>query len=146
MKEPKGWIRAFSIALILYGAFNLLGYSKYDSFKMLCNGLPEMLIFAAYVYGVGYGIMSILCGTKIMRLEDWARKTAVVLVFISLVLGLLLTPTVLKNLSSYFDMISGVGPFEDFKRLYVVFSIIFTLFEISLIYFFTRPKIKKYFK
>ena len=148
MENPNRSIRAFAIGLILYGAINLLGNAGYGDFKILCKGFPEPIILAIYIFGIGYGIMGILCGTRILRFENWARKTAIGLVLMSLLIGLLITPQTLKNLELFHSeniALQNVS-LRGLVKTYISFAVIFTLFEISFIYFFTRLKIKGYFK
>lgn len=147
LKKPTQGVRTLIIMLIIYGVINLLGAANYKDIKMLCTGLPSAVIFAIYIFGVAYGVSCIFCGTKMLRLEDWARKTAIVFTFISLLLGLLLMPLAQKNLSVFYptniawqDVSLGV-----LKKITMTFNVIFVAFELAFIYFFTRPRIKEHF-
>ena len=147
MDNPNRNIRTFAIGLILYGAINLLGNAGYGDFKLLCKGFPEPVILAIYIFGIGYGIMSILCGTRILRFENWARKTAIVLVLMSLLIGLLITPQTLKNLELFHseNLALQTVSLRGLIKTYIFFAVIFTLFEVSFIYFFSRSKVKTCF-
>jgi len=148
VENPNRSVRAFAIGLIVYGAINLLGNAGYEDFKLLCKGLPQLVILTVYIFGIGYGIMSILCGTRILKFENWARKTAIVLVLVSLLVGLLVTPIAARNLETFYSVNADIRniPLDNLVKVYMFFTVIFTLFEILFIYFFTRPKMKGYFK
>jgi len=148
MRNINQGIKVFSIIFVIYGALNLLNYTSYNDFAVLCSGLPRFLVVLTYSYGVAYGIVGILCGTKIMKLENWARKTAIGFVLASLVIGLFLTPVVFNNTKTFYaeKMMTANISADDFTRTFLLFTIIFTLFEISFVYYFTRPSIISFFK
>jgi len=147
MPKIERGIRLFAILLIFYAIINLLGSFNINDFKAVCKGLPEPVIFFAYFFNIVYSIICIKCGTSIMRHENWARKTAVVLVFISLSLGALLFPIMMRNLKGvYRDSQAFQGMTQEaFVRTTGMFTLCFTFFEIAFIFYFTRGVVKKQF-
>jgi len=147
MEKPVRGIRIFGFMLVAYGILTLLGLGSYSDFKLLLKGLSDVFILSIYAFSVGYGILCVLCGTRILRLEEWARKTAVKLVLISLLLGLFLNTTVFRNLENVYALKESAElTLDTVRKSYVVFGVIFTLFELSFIYYFTRPAVKAQFK
>ncbi|MFH1791188.1 MAG: hypothetical protein ABH885_04300 [Candidatus Omnitrophota bacterium] len=140
-------VKALSVMFIVYGAIHLFGYSNFEDIKLLSSGLPGFAVYGIYVFGITYGIMGILCGTRMMRREDWARKTALSLTFASLVIGLMMTPVGLKNLGLLYAKNAGQYDvtLDDLRKSYILFGAMFTAFEIFFIYFFTRRDILGYF-
>ncbi|MDD5439591.1 MAG: hypothetical protein PHS37_05335 [Candidatus Omnitrophica bacterium] len=140
-------IRFLAIILVIYGILNLFSYSNFSEFTGMMTGFPKTLIVALYGFGILYGMMSILCGMRMVRLEDWARRTSVVFVLISLASGLLVTPRVLKNLKGIYAANAGRVSFNesDMIAAYVFFAALFTFYEIMFVYFFTRVDVKEYF-
>ena len=84
-----------------------------------------------------------------MKLEDWARKFMVALTSISVVLGLLLNRTTLANFKIFAaSSESQLSPeMVSSAYMYAVILVVFsTIFELALIYFFTRPKVANQFQ
>jgi hypothetical protein len=148
MKDPLKIMKMFVIAFILYGVVNLLNTSSYKDVEIIYAGLPGNVIFSIYIFMLLYGIFGILCGIRMLKLENWARLTAVVFVLISVTLGLFITPVALKNISNFCAMqANGANlSYEAMANTSKFFSIIFTLFELAFVYLFTRPGVKEYFK
>lgn len=140
-------IRIFAIIFIIYGIINLFGLANFNDFKELLSGIPQPFIFLIYAFGICYGIMCIICGSKILRLEEWARKTAVILVLISLILGVFTSPIMMRNLRSFYaTQLEQASNIDTLMRGAAFLAIIFTIFELSFAYYFTRSRIKGQFK
>ncbi|MCK4463053.1 MAG: hypothetical protein KAU58_01945 [Candidatus Omnitrophica bacterium] len=141
-------IRIFAAAHIIYGIINLFGLGNYKDFKNLLTGYPNAVIFLIYGFGIIYGIMCIFCGSKILKLEDWARRTAVMLVIVSLFLGLFTNPVALKNIRTFYGYGQQFGgaDIDTVIKSFLLFAIIFTLYELAFVFYFTRSKIKGLFK
>lgn len=148
VERPKS-ITFYGVAIIAYGIYNLLGAGNYKQFTLMFNPLPTAAIVALYVFTVFYAISCLYCGLRILRLEDWARKLMVILTAISVTLGLLLNRLVIGNFKEF--LLSeeagippeAVGPVFTYT---VIFVAIVTVFELSIIYFFTRPGVVQKFK
>lgn len=141
-------IRMFAVAHIIYGIFNLFGLNNYKDFKNLLTGYPEAVIFIIYGFGIVYGIMCIFCGSKILKLEDWARRIAVILVIASLFLGLFTNPVALKNIRTFYgygQQFGGADP-EAVIKGFLLFAIFFTLYELAFVFYFTRGRVKEHFR
>lgn len=148
MKIARG-IRVYGIALIVYGVYSLVGIGSYGQFALMFKPLPQVIVAAVYVFTIIYGICGVYCGTRILRLEDWARKIIVVLTTVSLISGLFLNRTVLANFKDF--LMSGqVKITPDMVGSVYTYAIIFTalavFFELSIIYYFTRPGIIQQFR
>ncbi|OGW76093.1 MAG: hypothetical protein A2Z72_01885 [Omnitrophica bacterium RBG_13_46_9] len=147
MERHSSGIKIFAIALVIYGVITLLGLGSYSDFKLLCKGFPQAVIFIIYIFAVGYGILGILCGSRILRMEEWARKTAVMLVLMSLLLGLLMNPVMFRNLEGFYaEKGQAAAGLDLIIKSYILSTIIFTLFELSFVYYFTRTRIKELFR
>ena len=148
MERRASGISFFGAAHIIYGIINLFGLNNYKDFKNLLTGYPNALIFLIYGFGIFYGIMCIFCGTKILKLEDWARGTAVILVIISLFLGLFTNPVALKNVRILYEQGQQLGgaSLDAVIRGFILFAVIFTLYELAFVFYFTRGKVKEQFK
>jgi hypothetical protein len=148
MEMSRG-IRIYGIALVVYGVYNLVGIGSYGQFASMFKPLPPVVITAVYVFTILYGICGVYCGTKILKLEDWARKIIVALTTVSLISGLLLNRTVMANFKDF--LMSGqakvtpdmVGPVYTYA---IVFTALAAFFELSIIYYFTRPGVIQQFR
>ena len=122
--------------------------NNYKEFKSLFTGYPNQIILLIYGFGIMYGIMCIFCCTKILKLENWARKIAVGLVAISLFLGLFTNPVALKNIRMLYEQGQQFGglTLDTIIKSFLIFAVIFTLYELMFVFYFTRSKIKGYFK
>lgn len=148
MERSRG-ITFYGITIIAYGVYNLLGAGNYRQFTLMFKPLPQAVIVALYVFTVFYAVSCLYCGLRILRLEDWARKFMVVLTGISVILGLVLNRLVTGNFKEFLlSENSGVPP-DAVNSVFVytiVFIAIITVFELSIIYFFTRPGVIQQFK
>ncbi len=143
MERSKG-VKIYGIAIIAFGIYNLLGVGGYKQFSLMFKPLAPALIFAIYLFTILYGICAIYCGTRLLRLENWARKLVLGLTTVSVISGFFLNKTVMANFKEFMlTEQSGVSPeMSGTVYTYAVFITAFiTLFELSIIYFFTRPKI-----
>lgn len=141
-------VRPYAFAVILLGIYNLLGTGDFKSFAMMFKGVNVAGIWCVYVFTVFYGICDVYCGTRIMRLEDWARKAVVSVTFVNVVLGFIFNKTVFANFKVFLDSgMAGVAA-DKVPSLYkyaVILAALVTLFEISVVFYFTRPSVKKMF-
>jgi hypothetical protein len=148
MERSRG-VLFYAIALMIYGAYNLLGALNYGQFADMLKGIPQPLLMLVYVFIVFYSICCVYCGSKILRLEDWARRFMVVLSAASVILGVVINPMVMRNFREFLASDSaGITPemAGPVFRYIVALTFIFTLFEISVIYFFTRPRVAAQFE
>lgn len=146
MENKNSGIRSFGIMLIVYGVINVFSYINFKEFKEICAGLPQSVIYSIFAFGIIYSIMCIKCGSSILKLEEWARKIAVILVLTSLLLGLFLTPIMLENAKGIYRQKFGAAANLDAAiRTIVIFAVFFTIFELAFVLYFTRPKVKEYF-
>ncbi|MFQ5952982.1 MAG: hypothetical protein ACE5JK_06225 [Candidatus Omnitrophota bacterium] len=149
MMERSIGTRIYGVALIIFGVYNLLGAGNFKQFSFMFKGLAPFIIFSLYVFTIFYGISCVYCGTKILRLEDWARKMIVALASISVILGFLLNRIVIRNLKEFLlSEQSGITP-DMYSSVYaytIFFIVIVTLFEVSIVFYFTRPNVIHQFK
>lgn len=148
MQLSKG-VKIYSTILMVSGLYNLLGVGKYPQFALLFEGIAPILIKAMYVFTILYGICNIYCGMRMFKLEDWARKVVVGLASFSIVSGLFLNRIVMANFKEM--LLSGTFPEVDAAMVMpiynstIIVTALVTLFEISVVYFFTRRDIKEQF-
>ncbi|MCK4852120.1 MAG: hypothetical protein KAS86_03300 [Candidatus Omnitrophica bacterium] len=143
------WIRIYGTAIIIYGVYNLIGTGNYRQFAVMFKGVPGIVIIAAYAFSIVYGICGVYCGMRISRFEDWARKVMVGLTSVSVVLGFMLSKTVMANFRNYILAPETGVPPELAGRVYgymVIFTVLATVFELSVIVFFTRHGVLSQFK
>ena len=147
MERSRG-ITVYGTAVIIFGVYNLLGVGSYRQFSLMFRPLPPFLITAVYIFTVLYGICGVYCGTRILRLEDWARKTVVGLTVLSVISGLLLNRTVMANFRDFLlTEQAGIAP-DMAGPVYtyaVIITALITIFELSVIYYLTRPKVAEQF-
>jgi len=148
INRSKG-VKAYGIAIIVYGVFNLVGLGSFSQFSPMFNPLPHLVIVSVYAFTIFYGICGVYCGSKILKLENWARKFMISVTAINLIAAFLLNRTVMSNLRDF--LYSGeVGiPASAAPVAYmsvVIFTVLFAIFELSIIYFLTRPSVAKQFQ
>jgi len=142
-------IRVFGTLLIIYGVYNLLGIGNYKQFAIMFKGWPSIITIGVYAFSILYGICAVYCGTRILKFEDWARKVMVGLTLISVILGFIFNRTVMTNFRDYlFSQAANVPPelVEPVYRYMMVFTALVTIFELSIIIFFTRRNIINQFR
>ena len=100
MEIPKS-IRIYSAGVVALGVYNLLGAGSYDGFAPMFRGFPAAVAPLVYVFTVFYGISGVYCGSRMMRLEDWARKMMVALTSMSVITGFMLNRRVFENLKEF---------------------------------------------
>jgi len=148
MKATYRKIRVFGTIFIFYGILNLVTYSNYQDFARVSNGLPALLVRFLFCFGIAYGVVGVLCGTRILRLEEWARRTALIFVAFSLVSGIFVAPVTIGNMKKMFEALPQpvTASVSDMLNAYVFIAGIFTFFELLFVYFFTRQDTGHYFK
>lgn len=147
LKRSRG-VTFFGGTVIVFGIYNLIGVGSYGQFAAMFRGLPSALVIAVYAFTVFYGVACVYCGTRVLRLEDWARLTVVWLTSFSVVLGLALNRTVMSNFRELLDSGAAEVPPGMAEPVYVyavVFTAAVTLFELAVIWFFTRPRVARQF-
>jgi hypothetical protein len=148
VERSKG-ITFYGIAIIAFGVYNLLGVGNFKQFSLMFKGLSQLATIVIYVFTILYGICGVYCGTKILKLEDWARKVIVGVTSISVILGLLLNRMVMSNFKQFLlSEQSGITPdlFGTVYKYAIALTVLVTLFELSVIFYFTRPDVVKQFK
>ena len=116
---------------------------------MMFRPLSASFVVSIYLFTIFYGICAVYCGTRILRLEDWARKVIVAMTSVSVISGLLLNRTVMANFKEFIMTEQSRVPPEIAGSVYnyaVIMTAVITLFELSVIFFFTRPRIVSQFK
>ncbi|MBD3426635.1 MAG: hypothetical protein GF409_05345 [Candidatus Omnitrophica bacterium] len=147
MERSKG-VRIYGVLLIAFGIYNLLGVGAYKQFSVLFKTIPQAVTVAMYVFTILYGISAAYCGNRILHLENWARKLIVGMTSISVITGFLLNKTVLSNFKEYIMTEQAKVPPEMAGSVYtyaVFMTAAITIFELSVIYFFTRPSVVEQF-
>jgi len=149
MMKRSGGVKFYGVALIVYGAYNLMGVGDYAQFAGMFKPLSGPIVLAVYLFTIFYGICGIYCGNRILKLEDWARRMMVGLTAVSVIAGFLLNRIVMKNFNLMLSSeASGVTPdmAPSVYRFAIIFTALVTLFELSVVYYFTRPAVAAQFK
>lgn len=147
MERTRG-VTVYGVAIIAYGVYNLLGLANYRNFRAMFEGMPPFLITALYVFTSVYAVCGVYCGARIMRLEDWARKVVITLTSVSVLLGLVFNRTVTSNFRLFIESGGGGVTPDQVNAVYmsaVMITVLATLFEISVIWFLTRPGVSRQF-
>lgn len=142
-------IKFYSIMLILFGVYNLLGLVDRSQFSILFKDLSVFLVNVFYGFMVFYGICCCYCGMLLLKLENWARKLLIWMVSVSVIIGLFSNRMAIANLKVYLASEQSVVPPDMVGATYnyaITLTAVMTLFELSFIFFFTRPKVVKQFK
>lgn len=133
--QSKG-IKIFGILLITWGTatfllavLNYLVCGAYSGYNKFPSSLPWELL---------YGVIFISGGIGLKKQKSWARKLTI---FVIVPLFVIIIPysqfTYLTHFKGYVNPKLSLAP---------VFEMIRIAFGVSLLYFFTRPKVKEQFK
>jgi len=134
----------YSVAIICYGAFLLVGVGTFNQFSVMFKGIPVFWMVAVYSFNVLYGICNVYCGSQLLKGEDWARKVVVGLTSANIVISFILNKTVMTNFKEYvFSAASKIppdmaGPLYSYTIFFVIMT---TLFELGAVVLFTRPSV-----
>lgn len=147
MKLSSG-VKVYAASLIIYGLYVMFGMGTFSQFSLLFMTQTRSVSLSLYCFLMVYGVICLYCGTRLFKSANWARRTVLVFVTISIILGIFFSPTAIRNIS--FLAYTGqlyipVGPVEQAVRAAVLLTFLFSAYELSLIFFFTRKKIKKQF-
>jgi len=148
MKRPLGVI-IFGILLIFGALFQMRGLST-DTYKFLFQPLPKKIILVRYYISLTMILLGIVSGIGIFFLRSFFRKTVLFIGFYILYNYLVEGPLfVFRKLPKYIRQIipTTAEPRVSFIlwTTIIVNFIIEFCFSICLIYYFTRPKVKRAF-
>lgn len=148
MTRTRG-ISAYATAIMIFGVYNLLGSGSYGNFSAMFKGLNSAVVAGIYAFTVFYGICDVYCGSKMLKLEDWARKMVVGVTSISVILSFVLNKTVFTNFKDFISSGKAGVSLEQSGAIYksaVILAALVTVFEISVVFFLTRPAVRRQFK
>ena len=150
-------ISVFSSLLIVWSMYNLMGMSNVENWNFLNQPLSEAAIRINFFISVFFMTLALMSGVGILFLQESFRKIvlaiALYIFYVCLIEGPLL---VYRNLPAYIvqqaSLVAAEAPDISLAGLRAAswFIIIFGYvldfgFAVSLIYFFTNPKVKKQF-
>lgn len=131
-------IKTFGIILIIWGiaaflltGLNCLVYGAYSNYSKLPPSLVYVLLYEAIL---------VCCGIGLKKQKKWARISTLL---VAAPLFIIIMP---YNQFKYLLPLYSKGYVDPKIFLATVFEIIRILFGVSLLYFFTRPKVKELFK
>jgi hypothetical protein len=151
-------IRVFSTLLVVWAAFNLMSMTNVEDWNYLNQPLPEVLIQANYIITVFFITLGLISGVGILFLKESFRKIVIVTAFFTLFTYLIEGPLLIyPNLGGFIAKQTAIVAAEapDLSiagikaALWMILIFGYVLefgFALSLVYFFTRPKVKKQFK
>ena len=106
-----------------------------------------------YILYICFDIALIYCAFKTLALEDWARRYLVVLLILGIGISLFSLANSLTVIENHWDLMKmslGEQAREEYRPLFkgaLIFAAgISVLFKLSLIFFFTRPKVREQFQ
>ena len=153
-------VTVFGVLLVVSSAIMLPGYfwSGYrpDQYKIIHQSLPEWLIVIRYIVSCGLRIVGLVSGIGILYLNDVFRKIAIGL-------GIFVMSTIFfkhpfhgfsvqaDKIEELVFLIRELGFYSVSASmvtwgLVILVSLIDFVFAASIVYFFTRPKVKKQFQ
>lgn len=139
--DIKRWIRVYGALIVVYGIYSLIGTGTYSQFSVLLTGIPDLLIVLIYIFSIFYGISCAYCGLRVLKLQNWARKTIIAFTSVSVILGFLLNKTVMGNFKDLIYSGQMDVPVELAGSVYkymIGFVVLTTIFELSLVIFMDR--------
>ncbi len=149
MSDRTRGVTVYGRLIVLFGIYNLVSIGSLKEFAGMFKPLAPALVASIYFFTVFYGVCAVYCGIRILRLADWARKKMLVLVPISVVSGLFLNRIVMDNFRKTLEAGSFQVSLEasiSVLRAAVIIMALITVFELSIIYFFTRPSVIAQFR
>jgi len=151
-KRPKGVI-IFGILILLGAALQIKGLSI-ASYNFLFGPLPKTIIIFRFVITVMMLILGIVTAIGIILRKEIFRKLVLLIGYYILYNYLIEGPLIVyRNLPKYINQIivAAGAPLEP--RVYIILwtpiivsFLIEFVFGLSLVYYFSRPKIKEKFK
>lgn len=142
-------INVYSTAVMMFGVYTLLGSGSYGNFSSMFKGINGAVVLMIYSFTVFYGICGIYCGSKMLKLEDWARKMVIAVTSVSVLMSFALNRTVFENFKSFLASGKAGIAAEQAVPVYryaVILAALVTLFEISVVFYLTRPSVRKNFR
>jgi len=169
--KPKG-ILIFAFLLIAGSIYKLSGFMSYDYYVFMFQQLPSGSINDRFIMSVTYRIVGICIAIGIMAHKEWSRQGLIFLSIITLLTVYWKHPFfVFENISIYTEYQKGINtlpigtnvnqfayplypsdlhgyklvyPWNP-KVSYVFFMLVDILFSSSMLYYFTRKEVKKFF-
>lgn len=133
---------------MIFGVYTLLGAGSYGNFSSMFKGMNGAAVMAVYSFTVFYGICDIYCGSRMLRLEDWARKMVIAVTSASVLLGFAVNRTVFENFKAFLSSGKAGIPADQALPVYryaVILAALVVLFEISVVFYFTRRSVRENF-
>jgi hypothetical protein len=156
-KKPVG-IKIFGILIILTSLIQIFDLLNFEFYKWLFYPLPEHIIRARYIFSIICRLVGLSAGIGILFHKDLFRKAALLLFSGVLCFAYWKHPyysvsrtlrTALEASFKRYNISYAISP-SQIKTLSIIsmFLLYFIdiCFAICLIYYFTRPKIKKWFR
>jgi len=167
-KKRPVWVTIFAVLFIIGGLLSLL--SALDIKSYLRDFKMGVLTFPLYALTVAVTISSVIAGIFLFKLKPWARKLVIIITIVNIVLMLnfLKLPSIMnasmekdfarqgKNIKSQLKPELQQKALEQLKldrqlgqrAVMIIVAILFSLslaWNLIVIFYFTRPKIKEQF-
>jgi hypothetical protein len=151
-KRPRGII-IFCVLLMLGSLYKLWGLWNYDYYRMMFQQLTEQEIFLRYCISVLLRLVGLVIAVGVLLLKNVFRKALLLLCSLTLCLLYWKHPFyVFENIAHFngqlfFDKMIAA---ELSRPIYLWISLIFyyildIVFAVSMLYYFTRQRIKELF-
>jgi hypothetical protein len=122
---------------------------------MVKSKIPIQSRMPSIILGYISAIFSLICGIYLLKLKSWARKLAIILGAVHFItIPLFLKIAVPINTQVMKSTMAARGytqmqqkQFEPFASIVLMIpAAVGIMWDLSIIYFFTRPKVKEQFK
>jgi len=150
-KRSKGII-IFSILIFLRSLWDLNIYTSFSHYCFLFQPLPEKIILARYVFSIFLRMALLISGIGILFLKDIFRKTILFISFFTVATIYWKHPVscfrnIVTSLAAQGEFTSDVTLTPN-TLIWILLAINYIIdigLSLSLIYYFTRPKVKELF-
>jgi len=150
-KRSRG-VTIFAVLLIVGSIHKLIGLSDYNYYVLMFQHLPSDLIITRYTFSIALRILGFSIAMGILMLNEFSRKVIVILSFCTILTIYWKHPLqVFTNLAVHvgqntpsFEGVTLLNPVFPIVAM-IFYSIWDIMFSCSMIYFFTRPNVKKQF-
>jgi len=157
LRKGSTGIRVFSSLLIVWAMFNLMGMADVEGWNFINQPLPERVVQANYFITVFFTTLAMMSGLGILFLKESFRKIVIAAAFFTLFTYLIEGPLfIYANLPALVQkqaaLVIAESPDLSLVGLKVaiwfitIFGYVLDFgFAVALVYFFTRPQVKKQF-
>ena len=148
-------VTVFGVLLVLGSLFQIwiLWSAGYAHYSYLHQEYSSNVIYLRYIVSWVVKIIGLILGVGILRLNDWCRKLAIInCILLILTVHLKHSYPAYSLHLKYLDQMTGGGAYPGMSFESLIWPALIAqrsldiIFGIALIYFFTRPSVRKQFQ